>query len=144
MPKTQGQSKNLRILSLYDRFNQGEILVKNKLADEFHVDKRSIQRDIKDLNDFLAEQGDHKEILYNKDKKGYELKKRNGVAFADREIFAICLCIPENWKRSPSNSGGILWKPFLIAWSRQKLLTRKMVKQSLRLRSMETVSNDGC
>lgn len=96
MPKTQGQSKNLRILNLYERFNQGEILFKNKLADEFQVDKRSIQRDIKDLNQFLDAQGDHKEILYNKGKKGYELKNRNGVAFADREIFAICKILFES------------------------------------------------
>ena len=96
MPKTQGQSKNLRILNIYERFNQGELLFKNKLADEFQVDKRSIQRDIKDLNQFLTEQGDHKGILYNKGKKGYELQKRNGVAFADREIFAICKILFES------------------------------------------------
>ena len=44
-----------RIINLYNRLYDGELLVKSEEAERFGVNERSIQRDIEDLRDYLAD-----------------------------------------------------------------------------------------
>ena len=45
-----------RILSIYQRLIDGEVLNKQQLALEFGVSDKSIQRDIENLKNYLGEQ----------------------------------------------------------------------------------------
>ncbi len=50
----QTSFKSMRVLSLYARLQEGQVIKKSELAQEFNVNERSIQRDIEALRDFLA------------------------------------------------------------------------------------------
>lgn len=90
MQKNQGESKISRILGIYDGFLHGEVLEKHSLANKFRVDKRTVQRDIQDINGYLTDNGDKRKIIYNPDKKGHELKNRDEAALADSDVYALC------------------------------------------------------
>lgn len=90
MPISQGERKNSRILAIYDRFLHNEVLKKDKLAFDFKVDARTIQRDIRDINSYLSDDGANREISYNRKKNGYELKNRDEAALSDSDTFALC------------------------------------------------------
>lgn len=55
MERTYKASKNYRILTLYARLQQGKAIQIQAAAAEFHVTTRSIQRDIADIQNFLAD-----------------------------------------------------------------------------------------
>jgi len=61
-----------RVLYIYMRLLQGEILHKKALAEDFHVTVRSIQRDISVLRCALAEQNMGQDII--SDTNGYRLQ----------------------------------------------------------------------
>ena len=66
-----------RMLDLYMRLSDGEIINKEDAAKEYQVDCRSIQRDIDALRNFFSNQtvsrGEIAEIVYDREKKGYRL-----------------------------------------------------------------------
>lgn len=90
MPKSIGTGQISRILAIYDRFLHNEVLKKSKLAFDFKVDARTIQRDIRDIKSYLSDDGGSREISYNRKKKGYELKNRDEAALSDSDVFALC------------------------------------------------------
>ena len=49
------QSKNARVLDLYERLCAGKVINKAEESRRFGVDERSIQRDIDDIRAFLDE-----------------------------------------------------------------------------------------
>lgn len=65
------EDKVARVLFLYDRLNEGEVLNKYELANEFGVNERSIQRDIDDIRLYLAERCTGEEVVYDHTKRGY-------------------------------------------------------------------------
>ncbi len=48
--------KTTRVLELYQDFLSGKLINKQKAAEQYHVNVRSIQRDIDSIRDFLSEQ----------------------------------------------------------------------------------------
>ena len=71
-------NKGFRLLSIYERFNKGELLTKENLAHEFCVTVKTIQRDIDDLRAYLSEmhffEGEAT-IKYDRSKGGYYLMR---------------------------------------------------------------------
>ena len=72
------QSKNSRVLDLYQRFCDGQIIHKSEEAQRFGIDERSVQRDIEDIRAYLNERtaqgrGDGRELIYDRQKKGFLL-----------------------------------------------------------------------
>ena len=95
--KRDPKSKSYRMLNLYEKFNKGEVVTKKDLSEEYEVDYKTIQRDIEELRLYL--EGDKKDIrtiVYNKDKKGYEMINGGGFKFADKDIFALSKIILES------------------------------------------------
>ena len=95
--KREGKAKPYRILNLYERFNRGEVRSKQYLSTIYEVDDRTIKRDIDELIYYLeSDEENSKTIVYNKNKKGYEMINRTGFKFADRDIFALSKIILES------------------------------------------------
>ena len=64
--------KGMRLLHLYQELAEGKGIQKQEAAARFGVNERSIQRDIEDLRNFLAEQNPPAEIRYiGKDNRYY-------------------------------------------------------------------------
>ena len=88
--------KSDRLLQMYSRLVNGEILNKQKLAQQFGVTQRSIQRDIESLRCFITEQGLSQEIFYDRNAKGYVLKDQHQRTLTNSEILAVCKILLES------------------------------------------------
>ena len=63
-----------RIIGLYNKVVEGDILVKAEEAARYGVNERSIQRDIDDIRAYFANDPEsNRELIYDRAKKGYVL-----------------------------------------------------------------------
>ena len=71
-------SKSYRILKIYTCLEEGKEVNPDNAAQDFKVDKRTIQRDIADIQAFLADMaaqtGQRKSVMYDRERRGYILK----------------------------------------------------------------------
>lgn len=81
--------KNQRLLSLYERLREGQVLYKAKEAQRFHVTQKSIQRDIEELRCFFADKHDGQDVQYDPCVHGYRLCRSEG-RLDNCEILAVC------------------------------------------------------
>ena len=85
--------KNRRILSIYTKLMDGQLVKKFDMAAQFQVTEKSIQRDIDTIRDFLdfqaAEQGVRNYLIYDYKEKAYRLETPNKFHLTNSEIFAI-------------------------------------------------------
>lgn len=96
MEHEQPESKSARILSIYARLNDGKTLKKADLADEFHVNERSIQRDIDALRGFMDKEHLDQNVVYDAKDKGYKLVSGNPMGLSNDEILAVCKILLES------------------------------------------------
>ena len=63
------KDKGFRMLSMYDRLVDGQVLFKSEEADRFEVNEKSIQRDIEEIREYLDEQavqtGGRRQLIYD-------------------------------------------------------------------------------
>ena len=88
--------KTDRVLKIYSRLVQGDLLRKRELAQQFHVTERSIQRDMESLRCFFAEQGLRQDIVYDKTARGYRLEGSVRSLLDNSEILAVCKILLES------------------------------------------------
>ncbi len=92
--------KYSRILQLYTKLMNGEVINKADEAERFGKDPRSIQRDIDDLRSFFADRAAageiEKELVYDAKFNGYYLKTRDERTLSNSEIFAVCKILLES------------------------------------------------
>ncbi len=86
-----------RIISLYDRLINGEILVKADEAKRHGVNEKSIQRDINDIRAHFADEAEYnRELIYDRSKKGYVLIQNSQKSLTNSEIFTVCKILLES------------------------------------------------
>lgn len=93
------KNKGFRLLNIYERLNKNEYVNKDKLANEFHVSGKTIQRDIEDLRAYIAETHfDEFEttIKYSKSKKSYYLVRFEREWLTNKEAVAISKILLES------------------------------------------------
>lgn len=83
-----------RVLGIYSRLLSGSFINKGDEAARYGVNKRSIQRDIDDIRDFLETDamatGIARTVVYNKAAEGYRLEEGGRLKFSNSEILALC------------------------------------------------------
>lgn len=92
-------NKAFRLLNIYERLNKGENVSKRKLADEFGVSLKTVQRDIDDLRAYISENHfDEVEIsiVYNKADNNYRLVRFAREWLTNEEALALCKIILES------------------------------------------------
>lgn len=94
-------SKNARILDMYERLCSGKLINKSEEAQQFGVDERSIQRDIDDIRAFLdkrsiADVGDTRQVVYDRQKKGFLLSGYQSPLMTNSEILAVSKILLES------------------------------------------------
>lgn len=89
-----------RVLKIYTRLLDGEVINKAEEAQRFGVNERSIQRDIDDLRCFFADNADEggirQELVYSKELNGYHIVRRDTSVMSNSEIFAVCKILLES------------------------------------------------
>lgn len=93
---TTSDMKSARVLSIYARLNNGEALKKEDLANQFHVNTRTIQRDIDELRCFFSEQMTSQEIIYDGKQRAYRLAHIVPTSLNNDEILAVCKILLES------------------------------------------------
>lgn len=96
--KVSNQNKAHRILSIYEKLITGDGIVRKKLADYFVVSKKTIKRDLKEINKYFQEVDNnyHEDyISYDYQKKAYFLDD-NKLELTQKEILAIVKVILES------------------------------------------------
>ncbi len=89
--------KTERILNLYHRLNNGEVLSKSNEAKRFGVTERSVQRDIEDIRAYCSNNPlEQRELIYDRQRKGYVLAQKSSNTLNNSEILAVCKILLES------------------------------------------------
>ena len=89
-------AKSARLLVIYSRLVNGEIIPKAELSEQYHVSERSIQRDIESLRCFIANQSLAQDIIYDYKQRGYRLVNTLPKGLSNSEILAVCKILLES------------------------------------------------
>ncbi|MGH4137657.1 helix-turn-helix transcriptional regulator [Clostridium sp.] len=87
-----------RILAIYSKVIQGEVMNKKETAELFKVNEKTIQRDLEDIKAYFSNNRESlgiKDIVYRRDKKGYSLDNRDDILTRE-DILAITKILLES------------------------------------------------
>lgn len=95
----EADKRSYRVLKLFEtlqKLGQGAALDRKEFAKEMGVSERSVQRDIRTINEYLSDCENSSEIVYDRQRNGYRLC-REDTCFLDKgEILAICKILIES------------------------------------------------
>ena len=94
MNSTTGKAD--RLLQIYSRLVNGEILSKKEMADWFHITERSVQRDVEALRCYFQEEGLNQDVIHDRKAGGYRLQKEEKPLLNNGEILAVCKILLES------------------------------------------------
>lgn len=106
-------SKTNRVLDLYRRLCEGRVISKSEEAARFGVDARSVQRDLDDIRAYLDErvgEGETRQIIYSRQKKGYLLSGQKSPLMSNSEILAVSKILLESRAFTKEDISAILDK----------------------------------
>ena len=110
-------NSQMRLVSLYAKLMNGEVVKKDEEAARFGVDKRTIQRDIENLRDYFFSSEDigeyGKTIVYKRQLNGYVLEEIGENQLTEAEIYAVCKILLESRALKKSEMEPILKKLLL-------------------------------
>lgn len=90
------EAKSARMLAVYTRLMDGQVLNKHALAIEYGITERSVQRDIESLKCFLTEQQISQDVIYDRRVQGYRLVNGIPKGLSNSEILAVCKILLES------------------------------------------------
>lgn len=83
-----------RVLGIYTKLINGEVINKDVEAVNYGVNEKSIQRDIDDIRNYMSQSvvdsGVVNYVIYDRTAKGYRLEQTDTLKFSNAEILAIC------------------------------------------------------
>lgn len=94
-----GENKSFRVLNIYERLNKGEHISKERLAAEYGVSKKTVQRDIDELRAYIAETqcaDDELTVKYDKSGNYYYLARLEREWLTNKEALALCKILLES------------------------------------------------
>lgn len=95
-----GSGKMERVLGIYTRLINGQIVNKAEEARKYKVNERSIQRDIDDIRNFLELEAENvgyiNTITYDRSSNGYRMEQIYKLKLSNSEILALCKILLES------------------------------------------------
>ncbi len=99
MSQSGEKNKTERILTIYKMLLDGETVHKAKLADQFEVNPRSIQRDIEAIRAYISNQrdamGGNASVIYDRKTGGFRLDN-DARKMTGGELLAVCKILLES------------------------------------------------
>lgn len=90
----ESKGKIDRVLGIYTKLMEGDIIYKAREAGYYNVNERSIERDIEDIRKFLenssASVGYINSVIYDRVRKGYCLEQAYKMKLSNSEVLALC------------------------------------------------------
>ncbi len=106
--------KYSRVLQIYTRLINGEVIIKSEESKRFGVASRSIQRDIDDLRSFFSDRekaGEEKrELIYDQRLGGYYLVSKDEKRLTNSELLTICKILLDTHALSREDMESIIRK----------------------------------
>lgn len=99
-----------RTLGIYTKLMNGAVISKRDEANRYKVAERSIQRDIEDIRNFLAETDEHSTVIYDRARGGYRLEQIYDLKLTNPEILAICKILLDSRSLTKTDMDSILKK----------------------------------
>jgi len=100
MEEKSPDAKAERVLSIYSRLKQGQVINKAEESVRYAVAQRTIQRDIGDIQCFLQnhnnEIGEIQEIVFDRKSGGYKLETKLQTRLEPEELLAVCKVLLES------------------------------------------------
>ena len=93
------ENKGFRLLNIYERLNKGEKVSKQRLAEDFGVSVKTIQRDIDDLRAYISEThftDFEASVRYDRAKNCYYLVRLDREWVTNEEALALCKILLES------------------------------------------------
>lgn len=94
----ESSAQYFRLLELHDRFNLGEKINKKKYAELCSVSEKTVERDMKFLNEYYESvDNDEKRIIkYNRKENVHIIQNRKSIGFNSSDSFAIAKILFES------------------------------------------------
>ncbi|CQR69960.1 hypothetical protein SOV_52350 [Sporomusa ovata DSM 2662] len=130
MANSNTQLKTHRVLSLFKRLASGEIIQKSVEAERFHVTEKSIQRDLDDIREYLAEEqieGKCCEVIWSPTHKGYTLVNISKTWLEKHDVLAIAKVLLESRAFCMSEMDSLLDKLLLQVSPEERQHIQKII-----------------
>lgn len=113
MEQTTSQMKTYRVLSIYERLRQGQIIHKKQEAARFQVNEKTIQRDIEEIRTYLS--ANHSDVtginlVYRKHENGYVLQSDQNTWLMPQEVVTVGKILLESRALSKTDMTSLLEK----------------------------------
>ena len=114
MPVSDGSDKIERVLGIYTKLMNGEVVNKAEEAVNYNVNERSIQRDIDDIRNYMEQSipdsGIVNDVIYDRNQKGFRLEKIYNLKLTNSEVLAICKILLDSRAFTKKEMKGMLDK----------------------------------
>ncbi len=134
MKNNYNGNKGFRMISIYERLNKGEVLSKARLAKDYGVTEKTVQRDIDDLRAYLAEEHFSEidtAIEYSKTKKGYQLVRFEREWLTNEEVVAMCKVLLESRALKKDELTQLISKLLSQVTPEDRVLVETIIKNEL-------------
>ena len=126
--------KGLRMLDIFERLNKGEQLSKRDLANYYGVGEKTIQRDIDDIRNYLADKHGYEPdatVKYNRGQNYYYLARFEREWLSNQEVLAICKILLESRAFIKEEMNQLLTKLVVQATPTQRKVVDGIIKSEL-------------
>lgn len=114
LPQNKKVGKIERVLEIYTKLLNGGVINPAEQANIYGVTKKSIQRDISDIKNYMqesvADSGIINSIICDKAKNEYRLQQTYPLEFSNSEILAICKILLDSRAFTKKEMNGMLEK----------------------------------
>ena len=123
--------RGLRMLDIFERLNKGERISKRDLTVYYGVGEKTIQRDIEDIRNYLAEKHGYEPdatIKYNRGQNFYYLVRFEREWLSNQEVLAICKILLESRAFTNEEMNRLLEKLLAQATPTQRKIVERIIK----------------
>lgn len=123
--------RGLRMLDIFERLNKGERISKRDLTVYYGVGEKTIQRDIEDIRNYLAEKHGYEPdatIKYNRGQNCYYLVRFEREWLFNQEVLAICKILLESRAFAKEEMNRLLTKLLAQATPTQRKVVEGIIK----------------
>ena len=114
MDEESRHEKIERVLGIYTKLMNGDIVNKHYESLRYDVTERSIQRDIDDIRNYFDEEsgsaGYTNSVIYDREKKGYRLEQIYKLKLSNSEVLALCKILLDSRAFTKSDMTAIIGK----------------------------------
>lgn len=122
------QDKVTRVLSIFERLNQGKVIRKHEEAERFGVDQKTIQRDIEDVRRYLDKMYSSANLVeYNRKRKGYVLYHDKHVWLTNEEVLVMAKVLLESRAFTENELNNLLDKIVLQCAPEERRHIKKVI-----------------